>query len=350
MRLINLAKRVDYDESLSNIMSQPNTIINVLTVLGCKPKIKPNGWIEARCPDHVYHAGHQSSHYDKWNCSPQGFTKCFTGNCTSNIIKTLEHVWNISYSEVIERLKHDDYVKVELPVVKSEKHVDNTVILSESLEAYNKASDILTPSCLSYFDKDGITEDTLKFLGVKQHGDRAYIPFYNEDSTICGYVAVYTKSKEEYVESTYQKMRKIDNSISRESIENSFKKALYARGFKASEHLYGMYVLNFNRNRDIKRLVIVEGERDAMKLLQEGIDCVSIHGTSLKEGQLNQLLQHFPIDVEMIVALDGDEAGKQGASIIEEKLNPYYTRVKVLHLHQDPKKFNGEEFNKAINK
>ena len=90
--------------------------------------------------------------------------------------------------------------------------------------------------------------------------------------------------KEWWVKKQYDKMKKIDPDMTIESIEKNYRKTLYCPGFSSRNHLYGLYeVLNGDPN--ISDLVIVEGERDAMKLLQEGVDCVSVHGTSLKDEQ-----------------------------------------------------------------
>ena len=205
----------------------------------------------------------------------------------------------------------------------------------------------MNDECLAYFANDGIEKDTLDFLGVCSVSSgwlegRAMIPFLDSSHEICGYVAVCYKGAEWWSKKQYDRMHKIDSSVTVESIAKGYRKTLYCPGFKSRGHLYGQYEV-LNGGEGLDRLMIVEGERDAMKMLQEGIDCVSIHGTSLKQEQKTMLKMMNPR--EIYIGLDMDAAGCVAALKAQEAL---FSEVEQVHLvnfpgGRDPKKFSGPE-------
>ena len=357
-RLQEAEKNPITPEALSNVMSDGGTkVFNILTQLGCTPHVKSNGWIEARCPNHHVHAGHTSTQC-KFNLHPTGFTHCFTGNYSSNIIQVLAEVWNVSPQEVIDKLHHEEYVNVVIPQV--HKPIEAVQDRSEALARGIKMVQTLlktghiSDECLSFFATDGITKATLDFLGVCSIetgvlAGRAIIPFLDDKKEVCGYVAVNYMGKDWWIKTNYDKYHKIDDSITIEEVEKRYKKALYCPGFTSRNHLYGLYEV-LNGGKDVSSLMLVEGERDAIKMLQEGIDCVSIHGTSLKDEQFEMLI-NMPNLTQVYIGLDMDEAGRTGAKLIRKKLKPYYDEVKILSFPdgKDPKKFNHQEMINIIN-
>ena len=98
-----------------------------------------------------------------------------------------------------------------------------------------------------------------------------------------------------------------------------------------------------NGGRNLDRLVVVEGERDAMKLLQEGIDCVSIHGTSLKPEQRTMLKTMNPR--ELLLGFDMDAAGCIATDKAVNALFGEIENIDVMNFPdgKDPKKFNREQ-------
>ncbi|MCB1110339.1 MAG: DNA primase [Chlamydiia bacterium] len=84
--------------------------------------------------------------------------------------------------------------------------------------------------------------------------------------------------------------------------------------FKKSSTLYG---LSFSRRRIAKerRAIVVEGQIDALRLIQEGFNItVAGQGTAFTEEHVKELL-NLGI-TKVYLALDGDEAGKTAASKI----------------------------------
>lgn len=311
------------------------------------------------CPDHYLHDGHRQ-HLPKWFMSAEnGDSMCFTSSKASNFIYIAKRMYKLStLEETIKVLTNGEKLILPPPdfIVNQEEeeiHIkDEEEKEKERLKGVNMVNRLLnnrhiSDECLAYFNNDGITKDTLDFLGVCsiENGyleGRAIIPFLDEKRQITGYVAVNYMGKEWWVKKQYDKMKKIDPDMTIESIEKNYRKTLYCPGFSSRNHLYGLYeVLNGDPN--ISDLVIVEGERDAMKLLQEGVDCVSVHGTSLKDEQKIMIKKLNPL--RLYLGFDMDKPGDQAVLKAYNALVSQVEDVYVLNFKddKDPKKFNGDE-------
>ena len=100
--------------------------------------------------------------------------------------------------------------------------------------------------------------------------------------------------------------------------------------FKKSRTLYG---LSFSRRRIAKekRAIIVEGQIDALRLIQEGFDLtVAGQGTAFGEEHV-KMLRELGV-AHVYLALDGDEAGLQAASKIGHLFQKEGVEVSVMKL------------------
>ncbi len=80
--------------------------------------------------------------------------------------------------------------------------------------------------------------------------------------------------------------------------------------FKKHEELYGLYQAR-QANRELKRVVIVEGYMDVVALAQFGINnAVATLGTATSEHHLRRLFKLMP---EVVFCFDGDKAGRKAA-------------------------------------
>lgn len=80
--------------------------------------------------------------------------------------------------------------------------------------------------------------------------------------------------------------------------------------FQKSRELYGLYQAR-KANRNLQRIVVVEGYMDVIALAQHGINyAVATLGTATSETHLERLFRHVP---EVIFCFDGDEAGRKAA-------------------------------------
>jgi DNA primase len=106
--------------------------------------------------------------------------------------------------------------------------------------------------------------------------------------------------------------------------------------FKKSQILYGFSECRKRIAKD-KKAIIVEGQIDALRLIQEGLDCtVAGQGTAFTEEHANELIK---LGVqEVFVAFDGDEAGRQGAIKVGDFFQKEGVDVKIVLLSekQDP--------------
>jgi DNA primase len=106
--------------------------------------------------------------------------------------------------------------------------------------------------------------------------------------------------------------------------------------FKKSQILYGFSECRKRIAKD-KKAIIVEGQIDALRLIQEGFDCtVAGQGTAFTEEHANELIK---LGVqEVFVAFDGDEAGRQGAIKVGDFFQKEGVDVKIVLLSekQDP--------------
>lgn len=325
--------------------------------------IHGNQW-KGYCPDHVLHDGH-AQHLPKWFMNAEnGDCICFTSSKASNFIYVAKRMYRLnSIEETIQILTNGEKLILPPPDFVFNEEVNNTRNLDEQKkqEELKKGIEMvhkllkrgeLSDKCIEYFANDGINKDTLDFLGICSIDTgylegRAIIPFINQEREICGYIAVNYMGKEWWVKKQYDKMKKIDSEVKIESIEKSYRKTLYCPGFTSRNHLYGLYeVLNGGEN--IKDLVLVEGERDAIKLLQEGIDCVSVHGTFLKDEQKTMIKKLNP--QKLFLGFDMDKAGNEATIKAYNTLISEVEDLYVLNFPngQDPKKFNRDELNNLI--
>ena len=120
--------------------------------------------------------------------------------------------------------------------------------------------------------------------------------------------------------------------------------------FKKSRVLFG---LNYSRRRMAKegKAIIVEGQIDALRLIQEGFDfTVAGQGTAFGEGHAKELLT---LGVSRIyLALDGDSAGQEAAFKIGHLFQCSGVDVRVIELPQgsDPDAFLREKGPDAFSK
>lgn len=115
-----------------------------------------------------------------------------------------------------------------------------------------------------------------------------------------------------------------------------------------------LYALNFAKNADEKRLVVVEGYMDVISLFQSGIiNTVASLGTALTESQ-GRLLRKYA--EEIIISYDADTAGQAATIRGLDLLSEMGCNVKVLIIPdgKDPDEFvrknGGEAFKRLMDK
>jgi len=351
---------IELTESVKRMVMSTCNVRQILESWGVQPTLRNNQW-NGYCPDHVLHDGHRQ-HLPKWSMNAEtGDCTCFTSGKHSNFVYVAKRLYKFdTIEETIEKLTNGAELTLPPPefvIVQSNsddaeerriEQLDKSIENLKSIMSHRK----MTDKCLEYFANDGIRKETLDALGVcaiesGYYAGRAIIPFLNENYEPCGFVAVNYMGKQWQVERKYNQLKKLDSSITIEEVERQYKKTIYCNGFLSRNHLYGYYeALDGIQNPD--ELVLVEGERDAMKLLQEGIMCVSIHGTSLKDEQRVMLKKINP--TSLYLGFDMDKAGFVASDKAYNALFGEMQQIYVLNFPRDengnardPKRFCGSE-------
>ena len=108
--------------------------------------------------------------------------------------------------------------------------------------------------------------------------------------------------------------------------------------FHKGKELYGLYE-TFQLNRQLERIIVVEGYMDVLALFQADIPyAVATLGTATSRDQISRLMSHTQ---EIIFCFDGDIAGKKAAwRVLEQSLDlltdGYILRFLLLPNGEDP--------------
>jgi len=239
--------------------------------------------LRGRCPIHNGQ-GESSFHV---NLTKNAFN-CFSCKARGNVLDFVAAMERCSVRDAGLKLK-DWYSIAELaPVTNSP-----TTVLDEPKAREPAANKPLTFQLKGidhshpYLEQRGITKDTAETFGVgyfsgkgSMHG-RIVIPIHNGRGELVAYAG-----------------RSIDGSEPRYKLPAGFHKSLEL----------------FNLHRAIgegspeRRVVVVEGFFDCMKVSQAGLPCVALMGSTLSETQEQLLADRFKTACLM---LDGDEAGQR---------------------------------------
>jgi Toprim-like len=99
-------------------------------------------------------------------------------------------------------------------------------------------------------------------------------------------------------------------NIPRQAIDDREPQYMFPFGFHKSLELYNLHRM-IGRENTRRRVVVVEGFFDCLKVSAAGFPCVALMGRSMSEAQEEFLVRHFNV---ACILLDGDEAGQQGAA------------------------------------
>jgi len=155
-----------------------------------------------------------------------------------------------------------------------------------------------------YLAERGITEETIRefgigyFSGKGSMAARVVIPIHNGRGALVAYSG-----------------RAIDGTEPRYKFPVGFRKSLE--------------LFNLHRVKDALSVVVVEGFFDCMKVSQAGYPCVGLMGCSMSKAQEKLLADHFG---EVVLMLDGDEAGRNATEEIADRLQRVIFSVKTIEL------------------
>jgi len=156
----------------------------------------------------------------------------------------------------------------------------------------------------AYLKERGITEETARKFGAgifpgkgSMHG-RCVIPIHNQNGELVAYAG-----------------RSIDGS------EPRYK---FPAGFHKSQEVF-----NLHRVKGKYAVVLVEGFFDCMKVTQAGFPCVALMGSTMSKAQQDLLAETLG---QVVLMLDGDEAGRKAAEEIHERLQHTVYQVSAVDL------------------
>jgi DNA primase len=95
------------------------------------------------------------------------------------------------------------------------------------------------------------------------------------------------------------------------SIDESEPRYKFPAGFHKSHVLYNLHRAIGEAGNTRRRVVVVEGFFDCVKVSAAGFPCVALMGSSMSEVQAELLEKHFKV---ACILLDGDEAGQLAAA------------------------------------
>ena len=302
----------------------------VLTSLGFRVVKRAGKYLLGYCPDHHHYTGKYPSH-PKWRVNvTTGETYCYTESRKSSLVFVIARALQVSNAEAYRLLSQSSQEipsrlrfaietfrrkEPDAPVQAAcEPDKNETLLSMRGVFAEGYRSQRL----LDYFKRSGgITPETLASFGVVEskgkYHDRAIIPFYDTENVLVGFVAVDLLGERAWVRQSVERVKRHlrpDTTYAMflklvRHLHLNYKKALYCPGMSTGTHLFGLERILANGVPE--KVILVEGEKDAMKLQQEGFPAVGTHGAHCTEGQ-RKLLKDKGIK-HVIVAFDGDRAG-----------------------------------------
>ena len=155
-------------------------------------------------------------------------------------------------------------------------------------------------------------------------GGRTMIPIRNEMGNIVGFAG--------------RAMRKEDEPL----YVNTAESAVYRKG----NVLFGAFESRA-KIKETRRVILVEGYFDAMKLIERGYPAVAICGTSLTQAQVTKIAR---VADTVHVMFDGDKAGRAAAERAGEMLVTKAESVLIVELDKgkDPDELSPSEIDLAL--
>lgn len=162
----------------------------------------------------------------------------------------------------------------------------------------------------AYLDQRGIDRRTAMLFEVGYYAGRGFLhdrivfPIHDQRGNLVGYAG--------------------------RSLDDSEPRYRFPAGFHKSWVVYNLHRALGTPTSQAGRGIVVEGFFDCLKVDQAGYaNVVALMGTSLSEVQAQLLEQHFR---ELVLMLDGDEAGQRASRVMAARLRGTLT----LHIGQVP--------------
>ncbi|MAF25454.1 hypothetical protein CL634_07760 [bacterium] len=121
------------------------------------------------------------------------------------------------------------------------------------------------------------------------------------------------------------------------------KKWVNSKNFHTGSYLYG-YWLAKEKIRELKTVILVEGQGDVWRMHEAGIEnVVGIFGSSLSDSQSRTLETSGAFTI--VIMTDNDEAGKKAKNSIKSKCSRIFNIVEPEFDHKDVGDMTVEQIN-----
>ncbi|WP_115717630.1 DNA primase [Gallaecimonas mangrovi] len=299
---------------------------DIVELVNSRVKLKKTGKnYSACCPFH-------SEKTPSFSVSPQKqFYYCFGCGAKGDAIKFVEEFDRVGFAEAVEELAAMHGMEVPREQgpqrnAQAQERREDTYALMQDIQRYYYQNLKSHPGAVDYLKGRGLTGDIVKQFGIgfvpdewdsvlKQFGNS----FERQQLLMDTGMLVQNDKGRRYDRFRDRIMFPIRDRRGRTiafggrvlgdgtpKYLNSPETRIYHKG----SELYGLYEAR-QANRDLARLVVVEGYMDVVALYQAGITyAVASLGTSTTSDQLELLFRSTP---EVICCYDGDRAGREAA-------------------------------------
>lgn len=310
------------------------------------------------CPFHEDHSPSMSVSREK------GIYKCFSCGATGNVFKFVSDYENISFVEAVKKVAE----KIGKPlngvyeIKKTTKHDEEYKIMQlSSLFFQNNLRTEKGKKAVQYLNKRGLKETTIKEFEIGLSLDKnSLLEFLEqkkyEKNKLIGLGLINEKEKKYYDTFINRIMFPIHNLngevvgfTGRIYLENS-SPPKYLNSKETTIFKKGDILFNYHRAKDAirmeKKVIIVEGNMDAIRLYDSGIkNVIALMGTSLTMAQIKEIKK---LRVAVVLMLDNDEAGLVATYQVGNLLEKENIEITVVRLsgEKDPDEYiikNGVE-------
>jgi DNA primase len=258
---------------------------------------------------------------------------CFSCNARGNVIDFVAAMEQCSIREAAVKLK--DWFSLSMPTTEGHHPTLGPPKIVEPTRAGEserknkplafelKGIDTTHP----YLAARGISQEAAKrfgigfFPGKGSMSGRIVIPIHNEKGQLVAYAG---RSIQDDVEPKYK----------------------FPLGFHKAQVLFNLHRVLMSQQSKVRLVVVVEGFIDCLKVHEAGFPAVALMGSSLSEAQEQLLAAHF---TQVVLMLDGDEAGSRAAAEIAARLvRTVFVRIVDVGEGKQPDQLSSEVIQKLL--
>ena len=247
------------------------------------------GWFRSCCPVH------KGDNDQVFSIRSNGRWGCFKCGVSGDMTALVCRLTGINRAQAAEQLAKHPGAVTRVDIAALQKMLTSrTKTLGYPILPEADIADYVN-HCPRYLLTRGFSKAALRKyeIGYSQYTSKVVIPARDVYGNLVGL--------------TYR--RDFDNDASQMS-------KYYHEGFVKSAHLWGFHLW---ADRRIRRLFIVEGQLDAVRMYQLGYPAVAIMGAHISDEQV-RLLSQYCRAIELVDAFDNDTAGAAASATLLRKV------------------------------